>query len=265
MIAARRAEPVARERLRDQRHGPRRSRRRRSPAKTPAVTKPANDDERGEGTAHPRRARARCRAARRPRRASSASVGESASQSTFGVGITRALRDQRSRARPDRGTGAARRAGRRAPARTARRSGASSRTSKPRAWCSTAEIRRSMYIAASTIAAGADDGPAPADAVDAGEDQELARERDRAGHRERDDPGRHQQRRERRPAPRHPAEPGEGARAGARLDHPGEQEERRRDEPVRDGLEDRPVDPELVQREEAERDRGPSAPSRSTR
>ena len=133
-------------------------------------------------------------------------------------------------------------------------SGASSRTSRPRAVWSTAEISAQHVHRSEHDPGGAGDGPAPRDAVHAGEDQELARKGDRAGHRERDDPGRHQQRRQHGTPARHPAEAGEGARAGSHLDHPREQEQRRRDEPVRDGLEDRAVDPELVQREEADRD-----------
>ena len=102
--------------------------------------------------------------------------------------------------------------------------------------------------------ARADGRVAPALLEDAGEDRELAGERRRAGHGERDDPGRHQQRGERRSALRHPAEQGEVAGRGAPLDHPGEQEHRRRDQAVVDRLQDRAVEAEVVEGEDPERD-----------
>jgi hypothetical protein len=100
----------------------------------------------------------------------------------------------------------------------------------------------------------ADDRPGPAAVEDACEDQELSGERRRAGNGERDDPCRHQQRRERRAALRHPAEQRELAGRRAALDDPREEEHRTRDEGVGDRLEDRPGGARLVPREEAEGD-----------
>ena len=234
-------------------------------AKTPDVMKPAKTTIAAKNAAHPRRARARCRAERRPRR------GEQRQRRRERQPV-----DLRGR---DHGTASA--AARRRPAASrARRSSAGQaerKSSSPTSGTTIASSngRTSARVLADVAPAGGvehgrdqaqhvhrgehdpggtDDGPAPGDAVDAGEDQELARERDRAGHRERDDPGRHQQSRQHRSPARHPAQAREGARAGARLDHACEQEERRRDEPVCDRLEDRSVDPELVQREEPHRD-----------
>ena len=107
------------------------------------------------------------------------------------------------------------------------RSSAASLTVEPRASCSTAEIRRSMYIAASTIATAPITAHHHAPLVRAREDEELARERRRARHGERDDPGRHQQRRQRGPAARHPAEQRELAGRRPPLDRARDQEERR--------------------------------------
>ena len=63
--------------------------------------------------------------------------------------------------------------------------------------------------------AGADRGPPPGALEGAREDQELARERRRAGHGERDHADRHQERRERRPSLRHPAEQRELVRSSS--------------------------------------------------
>ena len=100
----------------------------------------------------------------------------------------------------------------------------------------------------------ADDRPAPALLEDAGEDQELAGERRRERHGERDHADGHQQRRERRAAASHAAEPGELAGRRAPLDHAGQQEERGREEAVVDDLQDGAVEAEVVVREQAERD-----------
>ena len=100
----------------------------------------------------------------------------------------------------------------------------------------------------------ADHRVAPALLEDAREDRELARERRRARHRERDHAGRHQHGRQRRPPARHAAEQVELARRRAPLDRAGEQEQRRRDQPVVDHLEHGAVEPEVVRREQAERD-----------
>jgi hypothetical protein len=100
----------------------------------------------------------------------------------------------------------------------------------------------------------ADDGPAPALLEDAGEDQELTRERGRERHRQGDDARRHQHRRQERTSPRHPAEPPELARERTPLDHPREQEQRRRDQAVVDHLQDGAVEAEVVGGEQAECD-----------
>ena len=101
-----------------------------------------------------------------------------------------------------------------------------------------------MYIAASTIATAPTTAQPQPCVEDAGEDQELAGERRRPGHGERDDPGRHQHRRERGPALRHPAEQRELAGRGPPLDRAGEQEQRGRDEPVATICSTAPFEPE---------------------
>ena len=94
----------------------------------------------------------------------------------------------------------------------------------------------------------------PALLEDAREHEELTREVGRERHREREHPVGDQHGREQRPPARHPAEPVELTGRRAPLHHRGEQEQRRRDEPVVDRLEDRAVEAEVVRREEAERD-----------
>ena len=99
-----------------------------------------------------------------PEAPSSASVGASASQSTVGVSITATPRvccpsaiSGNARSEIDAGqaesTSSSATSGTTIASSKGRTSGASSRTSRPRAAWSTAEISRSMYIAASTIAA----------------------------------------------------------------------------------------------------------------
>ena len=115
-------------------------------------------------------------------------------------------------------------------------------------------MSRSMYIAAITIA------PAPIAAhhqcelEGAREDEELTREVRRARHGERDHAERHEQRREHRPAARHPAEQRELAGRRPPLDDAREEEERDRDEAVRDHLQDGAVEAERRPGEQADRD-----------
>ena len=147
-----------------------------------------------------------------------------------------------------------RRAARRTASSPRRRSSAASVTAGPGSWCSTPEISRSMYIAASTIATAPTTAqPQPCWKTPARIRNSPANER-RERHRERDHAGRHHERRERGPPARHAAEPRELAGRRAPLDHPGEQEQRRRDQPVVDHLQHGAVEAEVVEGEEAEHD-----------
>ncbi len=100
----------------------------------------------------------------------------------------------------------------------------------------------------------ADGRVAPALLEDAGEDRELTREVGRAGYGKREHADGEDERRERRPPLREPAELGEAVGAGALDQHRGEKEHRRRDEAVADGMEHRPRDAEIVRREDPEHD-----------
>jgi hypothetical protein len=100
----------------------------------------------------------------------------------------------------------------------------------------------------------AHDRVAPAGAEDTGQDRELPGEGRRPRHRERDHARGHQHRRQSRSASGHPAQRAELTGRRAPLDRACEEEERRGDETVVDHLEHRPVQAEVVDREEAERD-----------
>ena len=118
------------------------------------------------------------------------------------------------RARAGRGRAARRRRARRGAGRAR-----SPARPEPTSWCSTAEIARSMYIAASTIAAAPTTAHAqPCWNTPARIRNSPANER-RERHGERDDADRHHHRRERRPAARHAAEQRELAGRRAPLDH----------------------------------------------
>ncbi len=99
-----------------------------------------------------------------------------------------------------------------------------------------------------------DDGVAPALVIGAGHDQELAGERRRAGHGEGDHSRDQDDGRERRPPTRHSTECVELARSAAPLDHADEEKHARRDERVRDREQDGAVEPEVVEREDADGD-----------
>ena len=103
------------------------------------------------------------------------------------------------------------------PSSAGRRSSAASVTAEPRSRCSTAEISRSMYIAASTIAIAPMTPYSQPVLEDAGEDEELAGERAGARHRQGDDPRGHQHGREHGSAFGHAAQEGEVVRRRAAL------------------------------------------------
>ena len=102
--------------------------------------------------------------------------------------------------------------------------------------------------------AGADRRPPPGALEDACEDEELAGERCRPGHGERDHADDHQQCREGGSPACHPAEQPELSRGRPSLDGARDEEERDRDETVRDHLQHRPIEAEVGAGEEAERD-----------
>ena len=140
------------------------------------------------------------------------------------------------------------------PSSAGRRSSAASETAGPTSRCRTAEISRSMYMAASTIATApttAQPQPcwktparmrnSPAKAVENGTASAII-------------PVVISTVASNGPPARHAAEPSELTRQRPPLDHPGEQEERRRDQAVVDHLEHGAVEAEVVDGEDAHRD-----------
>ena len=137
-----------------------------------------------------------------------------------------------------------------------RRSGASSRTSKPRRAVQHGRDQPQHVHRGEHDRAGADDRPAPA-----GRRTTPARIRNspanaaEPGHRERDDPGRHQHRRERRPPARHPAERRRTRSCRVRVSTmPASRKSVAETSPCATDCRIGAVDAELVEREEAERD-----------
>ena len=196
-----------------------------------------------------------------PAAPSRASDGEIANQSTCGRAM--AAIDIRSTARRVIAAGQAERKSRQSDERNeddaARPAAGRARprdTDGPGRPCSTAEIIRSTYIAASTIATAPDGSVAPPCLEHAGQDRGTRPRRPSIrGTASAITPDRHQHRRQRRPPARHAAELRELARsAGPPLDRAGEQEQDGRDQPVVDHLENGAVDSEVVGREQAERD-----------